>query len=500
MSYASVFSVALSGITGHMVEVAAQTAMTTPGFVLVGVPDTAIADTRDRVRAGILASGFTWPKGKVTVTLTPASLPKVGPGFDLAVGVAVLAAGGHVDARVAASRVFVGELGLDGRVLPVRGVLPMVAAAVAAGHRDVVVPAGNAAEAGLVPGARVTGVASLGDAVAALTGTPPVVDTTPWHLTRYEQTVTDLGDVPASEVARRGVEVAAAGGHHLLLTGADDGFTARLGSTLPGLLPDLDEQEAIEAAMVASVAGLLDPRGELRRPPFEAPHHTATPAAVVGGGVGVGRPGAVSRAHHGVLLLGDAPEFTPRVLETLRQPLEHGEIVLHRSGGIQRLPARVQLVLTARPCPCQASRHQRECVCTPLARRRYMARLSGPLLDRIDIQINTDADGAGTTVGESSAVVAARVAQARAAAAERLAGTPWRTNAAVPGAWLRERLRGVWAVLAPLDRALDAGELSLRGADRVLRIAWTLADLAGRATPSGDDVTQALTLRTGHTS
>lgn len=236
-------------------------------------------------------------------------------------------------------------------------------------------------------------------------------------------------------------------------------------------------------------------------PPYEDPHHTATPAAVVGGGSGLPRPGAASRAHRGVLFLDEAPEFGSRVLETLRQPLEHGELVIHRSGGTARFPARFQLVLAANPCPCgMGSGKGLECTCTPMAKRRYLGKLSGPLLDRVDLQVQVEAVGrAGLRGerGEPTAAVAARVAEARAAARDRLAGTPWTLNAEVPGTWFRERLRPRWSVMRAVDAALDVGTISLRGADRVLRLAYTVADLAGRGEPTAGDVGQALLLRTG---
>jgi magnesium chelatase family protein len=276
-----------------------------------------------------------------------------------------------------------------------------------------------------------------------------------------------------------------------------------LASRLPGILPDLNDAEAVEVTAIHSVAGVFDPgSGLVRRPPFEDPHHTATPSAIVGGGSGLPRPGAASRAHRGVLFLDEAPEFSPRVLQTLRQPLEHGELVIHRAAGSARFPARFQLVLAANPCPCgKGFGKGLDCSCTPLARRRYFGRLSGPLLDRVDVQVAvapvTRVDRARAEPAERSAAVADRVSQARAAARARLAGTAWSTNAEVPGVWLRRRLGADPRLLAGIDAAIDRGTLSLRGSDRVLRLAWTLADLAGRAAPDREDVGRGLALRTG---
>ncbi|MCB7137686.1 YifB family Mg chelatase-like AAA ATPase [Cellulosimicrobium marinum] len=501
-------AVALVGLTGHVVEVQAHLAASVPGFVLVGLPDTALSESRDRVRAAVGSTGLSWPQRKITINLSPAALPKSGTGFDLAIAVAILA-GADVVPRSAVERVVhVGELALDGRLQPVRGVLPAVAAAVAAGYPDVVVPAADAAEARLVPGARVTGAATLAD-VAALHGAdvdaPPVAPVAAARTTSSVPRTGDLLDVLGQQEARHALEVAAAGGHHLLLVGAPGAGKTMLASRLPGILPDLTEAEAVEVTSVHSVAGVFDPGGGLvRRPPYEDPHHTATPASIVGGGSGLPRPGAASRAHRGVLFLDEAPEFGARVLQTLRQPLEHGEVVLHRAGGTARYPARFQLVLAANPCPCgRAVGKGLDCSCSLVAQRRYFTRLSGPLLDRVDVQVEvrpvTRVERATGTAPESSATVAERVRAARAAAASRLAGTGWSTNAEVPGTWLRDRLGPDPGLLHDVDAALDRGTLSLRGADRVLRLAWTVADLAGRAAPSRADVGQGLALRTrGH--
>lgn len=499
-------AVALVGLAGHVVEVQAHLAASVPGFVLVGLPDTALSESRDRVRAAVASSGLTWPQRKITVNLSPAALPKSGTGFDLAIAVATLAGAQLLPASVVEGVVHLGELGLDGRLQPVRGVLPAVAAAVEAGFRDVVVPAADVAEASLVPGARVVGAVSLADVArrygADLDGPEDVDAVAPTRPAAPRRRDGDLSDVLGQEEARHALEVAAAGGHHLLLVGAPGAGKTMLAARLPGILPDLTESEAVEVTSVHSVAGVFDPGGGLvRRPPYEDPHHTATPAAIVGGGTGIPRPGAASRAHRGVLFLDEAPEFGARVLQTLRQPLEHGELVIHRAAGSARYPARFQLVLAANPCPCGRSVGKGlDCTCSAVAQRRYFGRLSGPLLDRVDVQVEvrpvTRVERASAVAPESSATVAARVLAAREAAARRLAGTGWRTNAEVPGTWLRDRLGPDSGLLRDVDTALDRGTLSLRGADRVLRLAWTVADLAGREAPSRADVGAGLALRT----
>lgn len=370
MSLGTTAGVALVGLAGHVVEVQAQLAYSVPGFTLVGLPDTSLSESRDRVRAAVLSSRIEWPTRKITVNLSPASLPKQGSGFDLAVAVAILAGSGELPRDGLDRVVHIGELGLDGRLQPVRGVLPMVAAAVAAGYRDVVVPTADVAEAALVPGARVRGATTLAEVVALHGGeTKALPDVDPVRAVRIadaRREPGDLSDVLGQDMPRIALETAAAGGHHLLFTGPPGTGKTMLASRLPGILPDLTEAEAVEVTTVHSVAGTFDPAGGLlTRPPYEDPHHTATAAAVVGGGSGMPRPGAASRAHRGVLFLDEAPEFQSRVLETLRQPLEHGELVIHRSAGAARFPARFQLVLAANPCPCgMGSGKGLECTCT----------------------------------------------------------------------------------------------------------------------------------------
>ncbi|WP_328493700.1 YifB family Mg chelatase-like AAA ATPase [Streptomyces sp. NBC_00414] len=527
MGFARTCSVALVGVDGVVVEVQADLEPGVAAFTLVGLPDKSLTESKDRVRAAVVNSGGEWPQKKLTVGLSPASVPKGGSGFDLAIACAALGASERIDPRVLADIVMIGELGLDGRVRPVRGVLPAVLAAAEAGYEQVVVPESAAAEASLVPGVSVLGVRSLRQLIAVLTD-EPVPDEDPDEQGRTDPLAGlrlpgtgaatgmhgtsaaqydhehDLADVVGQLSARTAVEVAAAGGHHLFLEGPPGAGKTMLAERLPAILPPLGRGESLEVTAVHSVAGLLPPGKPLVDvAPYCAPHHSATMQALVGGGQGVARPGAVSLAHRGVLFLDETPEFSSRALDALRQPLESGHVVIARSAGVVRFPARFLMVLAANPCPCgRFSQRDSLCECSPSMIRRYQSRLSGPLLDRVDLRVEVDRVTRSQLTergarGESTKTVADRVREARERAASRLADTPWHTNSEVPGRELRSRWHACPGAMDDAERSLERGVLTARGLDRVLRVAWTVADLAGRDRPGAADVTLALQLRTG---
>lgn len=512
---ATAHTVALQGSTGHVIEVQVDISPGLVGATIVGRPDASLHEARDRVRMAVTHAAPPWPSTRrVTILLAPADLPKRGTHFDLAIAMGVKAADEGVPVASLADTIFIGELTLAGGLRPVSGLLPMVMAAASAGFGRVFVPEPQAREAAMVPGLEVYGVRSLAQVVAQLRGdevpvADPVAPSSSTRLLswrgedRHEQL--DLSDLVGLLDAKYAVEVAAAGGHHMLLSGPKGSGKTSLAERIPTVLPDLTPAEALELMAVHSLAGTLDPAdGLFVRPPFYAPHHDASRASLLGGGTGRVRPGELSRAHCGVLFLDEFPLFRADVIEGLRQPLESGEIRVARGEEAATFPARGMVVLAANPCPCGEYRPDQaanKCDCREVSRREYRKKVSGPIADRIDIVRFVPAggrlDGDRFEVRETSAVVRERVRAARDRQARRYTGLGWRLNSQVPGHTLRERWPLPEALRARLDDEVHHGRLSRRGATRVHRLAMTVADLSGAAAPGPDEFDTALRLRTG---
>ncbi len=515
---ATTHTVSLQGAIGHVVDVQVDLSDGLIATALVGRPDTSIMEARDRCRAAVNNSRFTWPNTRrTTILLSPADLPKRGPHFDLAIAVAVLAAAdSKFPRRSLEGSAMIGELTLDGRIRCVPGVLPMTMAAAARGIHTVYVPEPQTAEAAMVPGMQVFGIRSLAQVVALLTGVevpeaPEVegLSGSPLLSWRGEERLEDLDmlDVIGVADARYAVEVAAAGGHHLMLTGPKGSGKTTLAERIPGLLPDLSDDESLELTAVYSLCGSL-PAGASRivRPPFRAPHHSASRTGVLGGGSGRVRPGEVSKAHLGVLFMDEFPLFPTDVVEALREPLESGEISISRGEEDATYPARAMFVFACNPCRCGAYHpysRDHDCRCGEVKRREYRRKISGPIADRVDITRfvepvtgrSPDAEPLPIDDRESSATIRRRVALARARQRDRYADHPWRLNAQAPGPMLRELWPLTDGAMLRLDAEVYAGRLTRRGAVRVHRVAWSVADLLGVERPGVDELDTALRLR-----
>ncbi|KAA9010462.1 YifB family Mg chelatase-like AAA ATPase [Histidinibacterium aquaticum] len=494
----TVHTVAFEGIEARDVEVQCALAPGMPAFTIVGLPDKAVSEARERVRTALGAMAIALPSKRITVNLSPADMPKEGSHFDLPIALALLAEIGVVPADKVAEVTALGELSLDGRLVAVVGALPAAMTA-AAGGRSLLCPAGCGAEAAWVGACDVTAPGSLAQVIAHMTGRTPLDPAKPGEVTGTGGGP-DLSEVKGQERAKRALEIAAAGRHHLLMVGAPGSGKSMLAARLPGLLPPLEAAEALETSMIHSLAGLLDEGGISRVRPFREPHHTASQAAIIGGGRGA-KPGEISLAHNGVLFMDEFPEYPRQVLETLRQPIETGEVVVARANAHVKYPCRFMLVAAANPCKCgYLADPARACARVPQCGEDYMGRISGPLMDRFDLRVEvppvafSDLDLPAT--GEPSSGIAARVATARDIQAKRFAGRDGiRVNADASGAALDEIATPCAEGKTLLNQVAERFGLSARGYHRVLRVARTIADLEGAGNVARTHIAEAVSFR-----
>ena len=538
-------SIGLIGLKAFTIKLQAFISGSMPNFSIIGLPDTSLSEARERVKSAHFALHCKWPEGRVTVNLSPASMPKSGSSYDLAIAASILSAEKYIPLSELENTVILGELNLDGTVLPIQGILPIALYAKKRNFKRIIIPQENLAEAQLVDGIEAIGIHHILDLVTQLHGSLSeeslkLIEEDPAYKhmqvieqnghysngeeehnssiheesasplqvdTKYE--IGDMSEVIGQEHTKWALEVAAAGGHHVMMIGPPGSGKTMLASRIPSIMCPLNEQEQLEVASIRSLCGTLPYYGISDIPPFEAPHHTASAASLIGGGTGVAKPGIITRAHCGVLFMDEAPEFSPRVLQTLREPLESGHIAISRSKGTTLYPAKFQLVIAANPCPCgYAYGNGERCTCKERERARYFSRLSGPILDRIDIQMDVppveriimpnpqqnNVQNTSSSTSLTSKMMRNNVIAARQIARDRFEKQGWDCNAQASGTWLRKYTSKHAVDL--INKALEKHQLSLRGADRALRLAWTLSDLSGHSSPDMTDMAQAISLRT----
>lgn len=503
MTLGQSLSIALLGLDGQIVTVEVDIADGLPAYVLLGLPDAALTESRDRVRSALVNCSENWPNRKVTVSLSPAWLPKSGSSFDLPIAIALLAAQQVIPSERSRDVVYVGELALDGHIRGVRGVLPSLIAAYKAGIRTAVVPWANRVEAQLMSEMTIIPMEHVIPLLRWLR-TGEREEMQELELVTEKQDATyDFSDLAGQNQARFAAEVAAVGGHHLLLMGPPGAGKTMIAQRLPGILPALTREESLEVTAIHSIAGGLSSRSPLASDaPFVAPHHSATRVAMVGGGSHTIKPGACSLAHRGVLFVDEAPECDAGVLDSLRQPLESGSITIARAIGSVSYPARFLLILAANPCPCgKFSGRGRNCACTSQQVRRYLSKLSGPLLDRIDLRVQVEplsrVELSKPELGEASATIQRRVISARATASNRFINEPWSLNSEIPSRALRTTYQPERSAMNFLHSELDRERITARGLHKVMRTAWSIADISGHVRPSLADTQLAHSLREG---
>ncbi|MFW0894266.1 YifB family Mg chelatase-like AAA ATPase [Gardnerella sp. Marseille-Q9181] len=559
MVIGNALSVGLLGLKAFTIQLQAFISSGLPGFSIIGLPDTSLSEARERVKSAYTSLRCEWPETRLTVNLSPASMPKSGASYDLAIAASILSARGIIPLNELENTIILGELNLDGSVLPIQGMLPICLYAKQKNITKMIIPYENLSEAKLINGIEVIGIKHILDLVDELNGklenkARPIAEKNreralkainPYdhlHIKEIDNTrlysksalndnttsnmnntdnvdpiksanplgeIGDMSEVLGQEHTKWALQVAAAGGHHVMMIGSPGSGKTMLASRMPSIMCPLNEQEQLEVASIRSLCGTLPYYGITDVPPFEAPHHTSSAASLIGGGAGLAKPGIITRAHCGVLFMDEAPEFSPRVLQTLREPLESGHIAVSRSKGTTLYPAKFQLVIAANPCPCgYAYGNGERCTCKEKERIRYFSRLSGPILDRIDIQMDVppvekiitskaQSEHGSSQMSEkilTSAMMRENVKNARLVAQNRFRKLGWSCNAQASGTWLR-KYTSKYAIEL-INKSLENHKLSLRGADRALRLAWTLADLYGHTSPDLTDIAQAISLRT----